>query len=114
MNPENVRYFVDLELNIFQKKLGNSLEIKILKLIETSIYFNNVWICLYIFLYVCVCISCEKVEVYKSTQVNLMNIKKWQNDIKIFSRESKQVKMYGNVCNKYRKCLKYYTFLKNH
>ena len=32
-----------------------------------------------------------------------MNVKKWQNNIEIFLIEYKLVKMYCNVCNKYRK-----------
>ena len=32
-----------------------------------------------------------------------MNIKNWENNIRIFSTESKSVKMYCNVYNKYRK-----------
>ena len=32
-----------------------------------------------------------------------MDVKKWQNNIEIFLIESKLVKMYCNVCKKYRK-----------
>ena len=46
----------------------------------------------------------------------LMDIKDWQDNIKIFSIEYKQVKVYCDVCNRYRKSkkLKYPTFFKKH
>ena len=100
VNAEYVTYFDSFAIEHIPKEVEKFIGNKtiITNIYSSSIGFNNV-------LYFCVGFINF---ILKGSLLEFTNEyeKKWQNNIKIFPVESKEVKMYCNISNKYRKLKK--------